>query len=108
MTTLSELFPRSAVESIQTGFVDTTLSTGSGETAKYLDVTISAVVVANCVMTFDGSFGTNTTTAGGIGYGSAANYFATSQLTSTTNLRLGAPDAGMTYITGRWTVVEYK
>ena len=103
MTTLSELFPSSgAIKSIQTGWVASVASSGSGEDAKYVDVTVSAVTVANCVCFFYGASGSTAT--GSQSYSAAV--FAQPRLTSTTNLRIGS-NAG-TYITGRWYVVEYN
>ena len=112
MTTLSELFPSSAIESIQEGYVAaTSLTAGSGEDAYYTDVTISAVVVAKSVVVFEGI-------AGNIGsyataYTISSTYFGrkpTARLTSTTNLRIASAGGTSppTHMTGRWKVVEYK
>ena len=105
MTTLSELFPNSAIKSIQTGYVDSSgsASSGSGEDTKYFDVTISSVTAANCVCFFFGA------AAGSL---SVAQQYATNayivspKITSATNLRLSAGSG--TYIVGRWYVVEYN
>jgi hypothetical protein len=110
MTTLSELFPQSAVKSIQTGYVDSTsLSTGSGETVRYVDVTISSVTAANCVVTVDGSGGQAEAQAGMYFLASSATHALTAQLTSATNLRISAPGSSTNAaaIKCRWKVVEY-
>ena len=111
MTTLSELFPQSAIASIQTGFVDSDfLSTGSGETTRYLDVTVSAVVAANCRIYFDGTANSNAFyNQSYFGATTASNFAVTATLTSTTNLRLACSNSGTVAanISGRWTIVEY-
>ena len=100
ITALAEDF--SVIKSIQTGYVDSATSNGSGEDVKYLDVTVSAVTVANCACFFYG--GASSSAAYAMGY--QAGYITTPRLTSTTNLRLGAQSG--TQIVGRWYVVEYK
>ena len=112
MTALSELFPSSAIESIQEGYVAVaSLTAGSGEDAHYTDVTISAVVIAKSVAVFEGIAGNNA------GYPTAYTISSgvfgrepTARLTSTTNLRIASAGGTTppTHMTGRWKVVEYK
>lgn len=106
MTTLSELFPKETVQSVQTGYINAASSTGSAEDAKYYDVTISAVVVANCFCEFSGSSAATTTNTRNYDKSAdPAQSVPTVRLTSTTNLRITGKGAA---IGGRWTVTEYK
>lgn len=106
MTTLSELFPKETVKSIQTGYINTTASSGSAEDEKYYDVTISAVTVANCFCEFVGSSASTTATTRNYEKGTDPyQSIPTIRLTSTTNLRITGKGAA---IGGRWTVTEYK
>jgi hypothetical protein len=88
---LGNTIQTTVVASIQTGFVQNLPpSTGSGEDAYYLDVTITAVASTSKVdVTFQDQVGG-----------------CTARLTSTTNLRIARQTN--TTISGRWRVVEYK
>ncbi len=81
------------IKSIQTGFTSGVASSGTGEDAKYKDVTITSVTTLKCRVDVQGSGN-----AGGA---------LTCHLTSATNLRISCP-TGDTSILARWTVVEYK
>jgi len=109
MTTVSELFPQSAIKSIQEGvLVGATNLSGSGEDKKYHDITISAVDTSKSIAFFEGS--TSSTLYPGLYYGNSTYAIGVVQarLTSSTNLRLStASGSNMTTITGRWKVVEY-
>lgn len=115
MTNLSDLFPTNAspIKSIQSGFVASgTLSSGSGEDAKYIDVTISAVTTSKCAVQFDGGFG-GSASAGAyfVSTGtSAVTIIASARLTSPTNLRIStsSSNSNITNLAGRWQVVEYN
>jgi len=106
---------------VQTGYVSssasvgsgsTVISTGSGEDAKYVDVTITAVsAVANCSVEFVGG-----ATDGGTSTGATAEYLGTSssvaikttaRLTSTTNLRIATSLTTAGFISGRWQVTDH-
>ena len=99
----------SPIVSIQTGHVETgTLSTGSGEDDKYVDVTISAVVVANCSVTIHGAATDNAVSNGAVySRGTIVSGPPTAILTSTTNLRIATTISTATSILARWEVVEY-
>lgn len=101
MSTFAGLFGAAGIKSIQENFASAAPSTSTGEDIRYIDVTISAVVVAKCVVEFIGGAGSNAGTA----LAPATNQICTSRLTSTTNLRI-ATTAAATNITGRWRVVE--
>ena len=109
MTNLSDLFPQSAVQSVQEGYIDvTSLSTGSGEDTRYKDITISAVDTAKCVCRFVGTMASSSANARYYNYNMApAQHIPTAKLTSTINLRIGCSTTDA-YIAGRWVVVEYK
>ena len=101
----------SPVQSNQQGFVSSTsLSTGSGRDAKYLDVTITAVSdVDKCTFHTVGSFSQASQTDGA--YAMDLSYQAApvaARLTSTTNLRLSTPQAAMTRLNVTWQVLELK
>ncbi|MBI2882525.1 MAG: hypothetical protein HYY11_01225, partial [Candidatus Methylomirabilis oxyfera] len=84
----------SVIASIQTGFLSGAPSSGTGEDARYLDVTIAAVNTAKSVVLLNGE-------------GNGNSYVAlTGRLLNSTTLRV----ADSTVITGlncRWTVVEF-
>lgn len=105
MANYSDLFapaPTSPIKSIQTGYASSAaLSSGSGEDAKYLDVTISAVTAAKSVVMFDGGAGSSTSAATSYNSTNKCTY----RLTSSTNLRIS--NLIQTAIAGRWQVVEY-
>jgi hypothetical protein len=78
------------IKSIQTGFFSTSsLSEGSGEDNRYVDTTISAVVVANCQC-----------------YLGVNGHVYTARLTSTTNVRVSAW-ATPPQMVVRWWVIEH-
>ena len=94
---LDGIIQTSIIASIQTGYVSAAGTAGTGEDAKYVDITITAVAsVSKCVVLINGSL--------------PAGYQATSctaRLTSTTNVRVSVPD-GTASPRGRWTVIEFK
>lgn len=89
--------PLGPVRSVQTGFkaADAAPSSGSGEDARYYDVTIAAVTnTAKClVFWFPGN--------------QNSGIAVMPRLTSTTNLRLAAGSSGVMTVQGRWYVVEF-
>lgn len=94
---LDSISATGAIKSIQTGWVSSLPSSGSGEDANYLDITIAAVTTSKSIVMIDGNTISNPTL-----YISNAMH---GRLTSTTNLRVSGRD---TYIVGaRWTVVEF-
>lgn len=101
----------SIVKSVQEGYVaSTTPSTGSGEDANYVDVTISSVDTSKTLIFVSGSGSPQSSRAGHFATASTSDTaIATGRLTSATNLRiscLGRPaSAG---ICARWRVVEYN
>lgn len=112
MSTLSQFAPFAGggVKSIQTGYFFSTLSAGSGEDAKFVDVTISSVSTAKSIPNFYGT-GVN----GGLqeayysydGAGSGViQSFVLPRLTSSTNLRCSTNYNGQFRMSGRWYVVE--
>lgn len=85
------------VKSIQTGYSGGGgLSTGTGEDAKYADITVSSVDTSKSVV-----FGFGHTR------GAANEYSVFAKLTSSTNLRLSTPTTTASELYCRWTVVEY-
>lgn len=105
-----------AVVSAQSGKVDTnTLSAGTADEFRYVDVTLSAVAsVAKCLVVVVGGFASSPTSnsaaldsarRNGANSGPARGY-----LTSVSNLRLyGAPGSDTYYgASVRWQVIEYK
>ena len=107
MTTLSELFPNSAIKSIQTGLVDATATSGSGQDAYFVDITISPVVQAKSQVFVTGSSAPQAFYGGVIFSSSYVGWFLFGRLTSATNLRIYTPNNGQ-YFECSWTVVEYN
>ena len=101
MSTFAGLFASGGVKSIQEGFTSGATSTSTGEDIRYVDITISAVVVAKCVVEFIGGAGTSAAAA----LTPASNYICTARLTGTTTLRIATTNT-VTTIAGRWRVVE--
>lgn len=96
-TTLAAISP---IQSIQTGYAPVTVgSSGSGEDTMYKDITITAVDTAKSVVLIQPSVDA------GDNY---APLITSARLTSTTNLRLSKGSGTSTYVSGRWTVIEYK
>lgn len=96
------------VRSIQTGHINNqATSISTGEDLRYVDVTITAVTVANCVALFQGSIALSTGDAG-FYTGTASQGIVTARMTSTTNLRLAFAAAAYGFMTGRWYVIEYS
>lgn len=105
MSSLSQ-FLGGGLKSYQTGFVSTTsFSTGSGEDARYVDVTISSVDTAKAFVLFQGAWDSTTSAAMTRAGGRDATY----RLTSATNLRISTNSiTGTAALVGRWQVVESK
>lgn len=105
------------VKSIQEGFVSTTtVATGTAPQTRYVDITISAVVPAKCVVTFTGGFGVDGAQTSPVPfnqtpYSSSSGYIskAAAKVISATVLRIFTPATSATIgLVGQWTVVEYK
>jgi hypothetical protein len=87
---LGNTIQTTVIASIQTGYVSSAPSAGSGEDAYYKDTTITAVAsTAKCVVLFQDQVGG-----------------CTARLTSTTNLRVSRLSNATVY--GRFVVVEFK
>jgi hypothetical protein len=121
MSTLSQFAPFAGggLKSFQTGYANTTNATsGSGEDARYLDVTISSVSTTKAIPCVYGT----AMAVNFFGFAASMYFFASGaqgnpgmllpRLTSSTNLRLSCNiDVGQwqgtnTAITGRWQVAE--
>lgn len=102
--------PASPIKSRQSGYIppSTVSVSGTGEDARYIDVTISPVDVAKCAVSFDGGFSTTAANAMATVGGSDA-YTATARLTTSTNLRIASSISMQPtfYVAGRWTVLEF-
>lgn len=105
----------SVIKSIQTDAVATSsISTGTGEDTRFIDVTISAVTTAKCVVLFEGGWNNNGTVDIAASYirwsGTGASFnigLCTARLTSTTNLRISTR-LPCTSMAGRWQVIEFN
>lgn len=107
MSLFSELFGGGGVKSIQSGFISSTsLSTGTGEDVKHVNVTVSAVDPAKSLVLFSGGFAGAIDGAQQTSGGSSA-FSATQRLTSATNLRVSVASSFPTALVGRWTILEY-
>jgi hypothetical protein len=88
-----------AIKNVQTGYVSGSASAGVDEDTRYIDVTISAAVVAkSLVIVQPGTDGTAYDTP----------LIHTGRLTSTTNLRLSKATSGTITMRGRWYVIEFN
>jgi hypothetical protein len=99
-------FASGGLKSFQTGYFSTgSTVAGSGEDARYFDVTISSVVVAKSITGFQGS--APPYTPGSNYYYDSANAqgIVTSRVTSTTNIRI-ANAVNHQFMVGRWQVAE--
>lgn len=96
---LDGIIQTTVINSNQTGYINTAVSSGSGEDYKYIDVTISAVTIAKCIINVMG------------GNNNGGGVLLLARLTSTTNLRISAPSStapAPVNIIVRWNVVEFK
>lgn len=85
-------FISAGVKSIQTAYISTGVTNGSGEDTRYVDVTVSSVNTAKSVVWY------------------VDNYVgdkATARLTSSTNLRIGKIDTASGAFAGRYYIVEF-
>jgi len=111
MSNLSQFAPFAGggLKSYQTGYVNTTTATGSGEDAKYLDVSVSSVSTTKTVCGFVGS-GNSFDVGYGMAYFQGDNAFQimSPRMTSSTNLRLsnGRVSNSPGYVQGRWQIAE--
>lgn len=111
MSSLSQFAPFASggLKSFQTGYVNTTMSSSSGEDAKYLDVSVSSVSTTKTICSFDGS-GNSYDVGYGMGYSVGGQNFQiiSSRMTSATNLRLanGRVSDAPNYVQGRWQIAE--
>lgn len=109
-----------AIKSIQSGKVDTsTLSSGSDDELKYLNVTLTAVTTAKCLVLLQVFAGSSPSPADALPMARQASFTAPASgynvaparayLTSTTNLRIYTGlTASYVALSGRWWVVEFK
>ena len=107
MSNLSQFFSGGGVKSIQTGYVNTaTTSTGTGEDARFLNVTISSVNTAKAYAWFVGGWAASEGNATLKSVDGVGIFECLPRLTSSTNLRLSSnrTEPG---ISGRWYVVEF-
>lgn len=111
---LDSVILTSVIQSIQTGRASGGLSTGTGEDSAFINVTISSVNTAKCVVLIDGVSWNQT---GYLPYSPATMAYS-ARLTSATNLRISlqgnaiienaARGGTMQNMSGRWTVIEFK
>jgi hypothetical protein len=86
------------IPTVQTGYISSGFTLGSGEDARYYDVTVSAVsAVDACAVTVRGWSGVGVELA------------LAGTLTSTTNLRVTTIgyNVGTATVSARWTVIDY-
>ncbi len=93
-----------SVKSIQTGYSTTAPSTGSGEDTRYVDITISTVAAAKCVVIIQ-SAGMHRLSDVDGGYVSVPTAF-TGRVTSSTNLRVSRATINDTSFSFRYYVIE--
>jgi len=106
MSSLSQFFG-GGLKSFQTGYVSTTtLTTGTGEDVRYVDVTVSSVDTTKCFAVFEGGFSSSTNNSMVKSGGNTA-FDATVRLTSSTNLRISTNYADAAVV-GRWKILEFK
>lgn len=98
--------PVGAIKSVQNGVVSSAMSSGSGQDSKYLDVTISSVNPAKCVVRFTGGIGDNAQEASAKSI-SGWLYQPFVRLTSATNLRIHFNGTYKSFVNGQWTVEEF-
>jgi len=96
-------FAGGGLKSLQTGYVNGTSSSSTGEDARYFDVTVSAVVIAKSIPDFQGNIGYG---GGYYFYADQVQTIATIRLTSTTNLRVSSRDPTYSNANGRWYLAE--
>lgn len=109
MSTLSQ-FATGGIKSIQTGYVATIgIASGTGEEARYLDVTVSAVAnIAKCLVTFNGSANTaGSTTSSSYNQSTSVFLIPTIRMLNSTTIRIMVSSSAANAIVGRWTLVEY-
>lgn len=104
MSTLSQFFGGGGVKSVQVGYSFTASpSTGSGQDTRYLDVAISAVVVAKSmvILTRGGAFPNESASWEG------AAFDASARLVNSTTLRIHCA-AAQSALSANWQVVEFN
>jgi len=110
MSLLSQFAPfvGGGLKSFQTGYIAVTPSSGSGEDAKFTDVTISAVNTAKAIPGFYGSANNNSVFEAYYSFdgSGAASGIIFPRLTSATNLRLSNNFFIFNRFSGRWQVAE--
>jgi hypothetical protein len=112
MSTLSQFAPFAGggLKSYQTGYVNSaSLTTGTGEDLRYLDVTVSSVDTAKTMCSFAGSGSSSVSRA--MAYfitGTEQQTIISPRMTSSTNLRLANTynNAPSTAMVGRWQIAE--
>lgn len=98
----------SPIKSIQSGWVNTgSLSTGTGEEGRYVDITIAAVNAAKAIICFQGA-GSDGLVVNATVYSDGNTTFVTKRLVNSTTLRLMIATTGADFLVGRWSVVEYN
>jgi hypothetical protein len=113
MSTLSQY--GSGIKSIQTGFVGTTtVSTGTGEALRYVDITVSAVSnISKCFVVFNGSANNQVSDTNSWYYsGTISGTFLipTIRVLNSTTVRIMSSSSSIlaSGFVGRWTLVEYN
>lgn len=94
---LDGIIQNSVIQSVQSGTYFNVAVAGASLDTTYLDVVITAVVVAKSVINI----------SGGVLVGGVYGALILARLTSATNLRIHSPQASATLICD-WQVVEYK
>jgi len=111
MSNLSQFAPFAGggLKSYQTGYVSGTTTSGSGEDARYVDVTVSSVNTAKTICSFDGG-GINGALSGAMSYYSGGSEMAifAARMTSSTNVRIanGRGNNWPSNVAGRWQIAE--
>lgn len=113
MSTLSQF--GSGVKSVQTGYVaTTTVSTGTGEASRYVDITVSTISnISKCFVVFNGSANNQSSDTNSWYYSSTINgtfLIPTIRVLNSTTIRIMSSSSTVIALgfVGRWTLVEYN
>lgn len=103
---LKDIKNDSTIQSIQTGFIDASTTTGVGTDLRYVDITISTVITSKSIILFSGGFADSSASARNKS-GSNNALEATLRFKSETNLRISV-NVEVGRLNGRWTVINFK